>query len=794
MYWELIYRARHVILVFITLLLACAFAHQNELETDIQLPKLFGFTLVAWCIWMSSPEKWRSEVFLASSLVLLAVLIGEFVCLIVFSLGILLFTCIHLPVKFSLRITLTLIIGVAVSSLPLWSSNPAIATAIPVLGGLFMFRSILYLYEVQFERTLEVSWTHRLNYFFLLPNIVMPIFPIVDWRTFRSSHFKSPPPHLLERGIRWIGNGILHLVAYRAVYHYLIPTKIDMLSPGNVWLYYASNYMLIVRLAGMFHISAGILCLFGWDLPPTFNHYFFARNFNDIWQRINRYWRDFMTRVFYFPIYFKAKKRGQIQAAIIALAVVFILNWALHEWQLWWIRGIVDFSLQDVIFWGVFGLAVILNSVYALLYNPAKPGPNLEALQIAGVFWVMAILWSLWTAPSLESWKEINLSLSDNWSSALTSFSVCFGTSILIARAFLSIQARSFPGLKKISPISVIIVLASGILASKYTDCKIWSKSLNRADLEIHFEGYYDQLNPPDKQAHLNIQIERIYEDGFGPKKRLKPNLSETFKGAQFKTNSKGFIGKVPLSGSKSQEIRIALLGGSMEFGTGVEPDLKSHVIAEQLLNERLRLEAPQVSVHIANHAVPDSYLFRRLNQLSRVKALGYYDLIIWPLYNVDPAGTIKRSIKDLRRKADWQNFGDQLMPKMGFSKIINSPSPFEDSSQIQLYRAVLDRLKEETTPLLFMTAAIPSDSWQVPEELNIHDEIKKRGLPLIDGSHSYHEYPDKARLQFSETDIHLTPLAHELVANDLAEGIWNSSIFKEILDESKKGIKVAHP
>ena len=128
----------------------------------------------------------------------------------------------------------------------------------------------------------------------------------------------------------------------------------------NIWLclmHWSSAYQ------GFSHLSTGILALFGLNLPPTFDNYFLASGFSDLWRRINVYWRDFMMKIFYFPIFFKFKKRNDV-AIFITVIIVFVINWLLHQYQWFWIRGSMPLRWIDFIFWILLGVLVAFNSIY----------------------------------------------------------------------------------------------------------------------------------------------------------------------------------------------------------------------------------------------------------------------------------------------------------------------------------------------------------------------------------------------------------------------------------------------
>lgn len=198
-----------------------------------------------------------------------------------------------------------------------------------------------------------------------------------------------------------MANGLFHLFLYRIIYYYLLPAPGEVDGLMSLSQYIVASYALIVRLAGIFHFSVGVISLFGFYLPPVFEHYFLAHNFSDIWRRINIYWRDFMTRVFYYPIYFKLKKFGAIFSMVLSILLVFVINWFLHGWQWFWIRGSFPLTAQDTLFWSIFGIAVAINT-YIQISSSKTKSQNGEfswsfaikrMAQILSMFIAMAILW-----------------------------------------------------------------------------------------------------------------------------------------------------------------------------------------------------------------------------------------------------------------------------------------------------------------------------------------------------------------------------------------------------------------
>jgi hypothetical protein len=120
-----------------------------------------------------------------------------------------------------------------------------------------------------------------------------------------------------------------------------------------------------------------------------------------------------MVRVVFNPVVFHLKRRPQPLALAVATVVVFLATWSLHAYQSFWLRGAWSFSGPDALFWGILGALVLVNVQLDAL-RPRRRGPKgapltphqfaLRAVQTAATFTTIALLWSLWSSPSVGAW------------------------------------------------------------------------------------------------------------------------------------------------------------------------------------------------------------------------------------------------------------------------------------------------------------------------------------------------------------------------------------------------------
>lgn len=368
----------------------------------------FGFAVQYWL-----PFAYRRPFVLALSLAGAYVLLEPVTATLLIGSGLGIFALLASPLPFGARIAALAAIG-----LLLMYGRATLGWGIPiqfwpVFGAVFMFRLLIYVYDLRHARA-HPSLSEYLNYFFLLPNYYFLLFPVVDFQTLKASYYRRDVNDMAQRGVAWIARGAVQLLLYRLVYHLKPPTH----EPDAVASFAAlvtaivSTYLLYLRVSGQFHIIVGLLHLFGYDLPETHRRYLLAHSLTDFWRRINIYWKDFMVKLVYFPIYFRMRRRGDVSAQVAATSAVFATTWLLHSYQWFWLRGEWLFTWPDTLFWSILGAMVIVN-VLAEARRPPKravsgwQGYTRRALQVTGTFSLVATLWFLWNASSVREWIEV---------------------------------------------------------------------------------------------------------------------------------------------------------------------------------------------------------------------------------------------------------------------------------------------------------------------------------------------------------------------------------------------------
>jgi hypothetical protein len=388
-----------------------------------------------------------------------------------------------------------------------------------------------------------------------------------------------------------------------------------------------SAYLQYLRISGQFHVIAGVLCLFGFNLPATNRWFFLASSLTDMWRRINVYWRDFSQKIVYFPIFMRLRKIGPTKAMVIATAAVFVCSWLLHSYQWFWIRGEFPIAAVDMAFWGVIAALVIATSLFeARRKRPARDRPTHPLLSALGrsartlsVFCLMCLLWSLWCSDSPGDWAD-TVSRAGNGGpgqlaavAAVVVGALVVGTGIAFAAAkgVLRAPRLGYWAGAAATCVAAVALVAVGFAAERLEGraraaevlASLTEPQLSERDAEIRALGYYEGLlatahpSPVAAPAEVAQSIEAPADWlAFGksglarrvPDYRLyeiKRSVRTTFKRAAFSTNVWGMRDRHYPKPKPAGTFRIALLGASPEMGSGVADGENYESLLEQRLN-----------------------------------------------------------------------------------------------------------------------------------------------------------------------------------------------------------------
>lgn len=791
--------------------------HLFQIETATGFNRLFpiifgGFIVHAWL-----PKALRMPFFVALSGAGIVTIFGFSNTAWLVGIGLVLMAMCHLPIAKWMRVTLVTLAGAGLTALRAgyWETSWSVAI-LPVLGSMFMFRIALYLYDMDAEKKKATIW-ERLAYFFMLPNTVFPFFPIIDYIQFRRSYYDKDDITIYQKGVLWMLRGAIHLILYRVVYYYYTPAVEDVEGLAGVLLFIVSAYMLYLRVSGLFHLIIGLMCLFGFNLPETHKQYFLASSFNDYWRRINIYWKDFMMKLFFYPMYMKTRSWGPVNALVFSTVVVFFFTWLLHSYQWFWLQGDFPILVVDAVYWGVLGVLVAINSVWEIKRGKAKNlstkkwewSPVLKlTLKTVVTFVFLALMWSYWSSDSSSDWwrvmSQAGNGTASEWGLLLWGLVGLFVLLVLKEwleskniHVFFDERKMSFSAVASRTGVMAVGLVLIGMpeVNSKLGEgpseyiTSLQETRLNARDAAIEERGYYEGLmdgrsytsqlswsNDRKPPEHWRPIMESdLVEDGEGVViYQLKSNLESSYKDAAFSTNSAGLRDKEYALEKDSTTLRVALLGASYEQGAGVA----NHQTFENVLEDSLNANSDYRPVEILNFAIGGYSPVQNVTVAEEKMVQFGPDVALYAMYSTE-----KRRMLMQMENIVQQN---RQLPYPFISELIEKSGAKPEMSKEEI-RALLDPYAEELLTWSFQQIAEISRSNGITpvalmmpttrELKGIDEEWKEKlitmtneaGFTLIDMEGAYGEVEELA-IALAVYDQHPNVLGHRLLARRLLQ------------------------
>jgi alginate O-acetyltransferase complex protein AlgI len=717
--------ARKLLIIVVQLGLLAFVLHQFQIENAL----FFRLALLAFAgfiVHALLPLQFRLPFFLVLSLVGIGLVLGVSSGIWLVAIGAALIGICHLPVSF--RIRGALLVGTAIllaaqraSWLPsFWSEG-----IWPILGSMFMFRLLVYFYEIRHDKT-PASLTQTLSYFFMLPNVCFPLFPVVDYKTFRRNYYDDDAYGIYQVGVDWMARGVLHLILYRLVYLHLTLAPSEVYDAGDLVRYMVSTFLLYLRISGQFHLVIGMLYLFGFRLPETHHRYLLASGFTDFWRRINIYWKDFMMKLVYYPSFFWLRGRGSKPAMIGATIIVFFVTWILHSYQWFWLRGGFPLELQDALFWGILGALVIHGSLRELKRPRQRTVTknsawNLSlAVRTLATFCAICFLWSLWSADSVMGWLTMFIV---GWHISPANLWLTIG---LVGTLIVAAGARSVWDLDHKKPLpfyrqpavystalllGILVIGNTGLYIRQMpmlgsTIASLQRPSLNATDTALQHKGYYEKLDSASrmsaqlwgvqsqKPAHWvglsDTNAFRNRDDLIGGD--LLPGANIVFEDKPLIVNQWGMRDRDHSLAKPPGTYRIAVLGPSHVMGSGVANGETFPDFLEQRLNSLN--EGSNIRFEVLNFGVAGYSVVQQLAMLEDRALMFKPDAVFItdnPHPNVPVVGHLLGTIA-ARRPIPYAGL-DAIIQQTGVTALANKgiPVPFETG------RAVFGRVGLKT-------------------------------------------------------------------------------------------------
>jgi len=790
--------------------------------------RLWLLALAGFAIHTFLPLRFRLPFFLVLSLTGIALVLGFANGAWLVSIGLVLIAICHLPLPYWARIGLLVAVGVTlIAQRAQWMPAPWSEAIWPILGSMFMFRLIVYLYDLRYEKA-PASPVHTLSYFFMLPNVCFPLFPVVDYKTFRRNYYDDDAYRIYQIGVDWIVRGVVHLVLYRVVYYYFTLAPSEVQDPGDLAQYLVSNFLLYLRVSGTFHIIVGMLYLFGFRLPETHHRYLLASSFSDFWRRINIYWKDFMLKVFYYPAYFRLRRFGNTTALVMATLFVFLMTWFLHAYQWFWLRGTVLFVWQDILFWTVLGLLVVGNSLWEAKHGRDRAlakkawtfrSASVVALKIAGMFTFICVLWSFWTSDSIGQWISMWRAVGEKLTADAG------GTPLLLAGLVAAAAVAGGganrdlkPGARKsglarqvavtVTSLAILLVLGVENIYTRFGPTvasvlqPLRAGNLSRLDHAALERGYYENLLQVNR---FNTQLWEVYSKRpanwldveSGSLKRhvggfaqveLIPSFVATTNYGSISINRWGMRDQdyelQPVAGTH----RMAVLGPSNVMGWGVADGNTFEALLERRLNEEMAGK-PFAKYEILNFGVPGYNPPQQLVALER--ALAFKPDAVLYVATGREASRAAHYLAEVAAKNIHIPYPAlrEIAAKAGLAQGMDETTarrriaPFHSEVLAAVYGGIVERCRASScVPLLVFLPQVTDGPWQeeTPEMLRIAEAAGFRIVNLAD----IYKNTDRASMRLADWDEHPNARAHELIAQRLHEELQKNA---DVLFQGKR-------
>jgi hypothetical protein len=769
-----------------------------------------GFVIHAWL-----PRRLRAGCFALLSLASILLVLGWPNGGWAIGIGCVLVLLCRLPVPLKIRVVLLVVAGFVLATMRLDHPSPFW----PVLGSMFMFRLIVYLYDTRHERR-PPPLTTTLAYFFALPNVCFTLFPVLDFKTFRSTYYDEADYKIYQTGIGWILRGIVHLLCYRFVRSYLLPSPSQLHDLPHLALFLAAGYALYLRISGWFHIITGILHLFGFNLPRTHHNYFLASSFTDVWRRINIYWKDFMMKVFFLPAFFALRRFGNRTASAAAVLWVFVATWFLHSYQVFWLLGDVPGGrdlLKGAALWLSIAVLVVVNLQFDLA-RASKPHPREPAwslgravvlsLRTVGMFVLVSLFWGIWaySIPTLFSFVQVRAAVDGRLpTGVLELLAVLVGVvavGVVVQLVHHRWRRGGFPSRLTWGASAVWHTAGLALLVAAGFPQVTWAFGRHAADLAAVLRqdarspmevaqvvrGYYEEIaNTPvqagpwlgmlsgkDDLPALGAEYTALTRPtGDLLERELIPGWSGTIAGSRLTINHLGMRDREDIPQQKPPNTcRIALVGSSIVMGYGVSDEEVFKVLLEARLNSAAKPGGPRYELLNFGAGISDA-IHRRVLLDRKVLDFGpdalYYfahqdELLVPPRHLarlvVEGKPLPYPCLSEVVKRAD-------VRPGMAWGEVSSRLQPLGREIVLGLYRDLVAECRRRGILPVWVCLSVPGITRVPGRSSAAVSAAEEAGFAVVDLA-DWSDGHTPAEVKLGPKDFHANALGHRLIAEKL--------------------------
>lgn len=597
--------------VFFTIILSGVFYTIKKLsiEPNTGISELGYFIVPAFFISSFTPVRFKPFVYVALFLSCVYYAFGSFSGSVLLLLLLLPYLVIQSQINWNLKVFLVIAFSLVLLLLRLdMAYFPRVNLVIPFAASILMFRVILLLYEVKYAPLSNNFWLN-ISYLFSFPSLSFLFAPIIDYRAFIKSYSAVSYEKMFHRSLWYITIGIAQLLLYKLCYTYLSISATSINDILSLLIFLTAKYSTVFKATGIITLSVGFITAFGFNLPAPFGNFLLAHNFSDYWRKVNVYWRDFVIKIVYYPIYFAIRKKTRY-VFWVSIFSAFILSWFFHGYQRFWISGVFTNSINDILFWLILGLLVAFTTKQG---GEAQKLPDehqrefvsifRQAIGIVIVTIVMLFLWFMWQSNNLtDFFFIIKKGLVFNNEKLILLLILLIGFIFLYtAGVYLtSIKVVQNVRWKLLTTYSLLGLFFFLIMNPVFSENQLVATLINpiklsQDDLAEAEGGYYESVMNANSNWELSMKKPRRFDALDKVTTRTNdllmfeflPNADVVINNYNIKTNALGFRDKQYSIDKPQNTTRIVLLGTSYELGAGVNNEDVFESIAEERLNKQ---------------------------------------------------------------------------------------------------------------------------------------------------------------------------------------------------------------
>jgi hypothetical protein len=520
-----------------------------------------------------------------------------------------------------------------------------------------------------------------------------------------------------------------------------------------------------------------------------------------------------MQKLVFMPVILSLTPRGPTTAMVVATACVITITWLLHSYQWFWLLGTWLLSATDLAFWAIIGVCLIDSTLreqrrgrarQLTAKMPTQRQAWREALQTAGMFTLMSVLWGFWTSPTFDDFRVVLQAATFRLIDVAAVVGLVVTVTLLayLVRRFglggpseLAVPPRwQHPLLVAALPLALFWVAGDPILEGRVpagvqaVSQQARLLELNKAEAERLQRGYYEKLVGVNR---FNGQLWEVYaraakpqgtdlaegsadadsyRDEFG--NRGYPPFLVRSEG-RFTTNRWGLrdkdYEKTPPPGTR----RIAVLGPSYVVGASVKDGEPFEAVVEERLN---REWSPRSGLRyeLLNFGLVSSSLAEQAKMLASGRVAAFKPDVVLLVGHINAHRQIGEFLWDeVKAGRPLPGSFTELVRRAGVNadmSLTESQRRFRPFAK-ELVRLSLDNasaaIRRMGAQAVFALIPIPLDPYDVPQKSFLLTSAAAAGFSVIDAQDVYDGH-DEERLIVDASNHHPNAEGHQITAERL--------------------------